>query len=172
LTAESCEPSRSIRGSSTHQSIGDRAYATVCGPPRCATCNGSRSSSPSGRLHVHRVKNGMPSVHPIHGDEMRALRKLRRDYPTDAHVSVSERGGPISPIGFHRLIQRLGEPPRCHSRSTRTCCAMPAASTPGKVLPSRAFGHLQWVVRATSANGTYTKSVAVGAALFQNRTAR
>jgi integrase len=45
-----------------------------------------------GRLHVHRVKNGIPSVHPIRGDEMRALRKLRRDYPTDAHVFVSERG--------------------------------------------------------------------------------
>src|SRR5262249_44153700 len=50
-----------------------------------------------GRLHVHRVKNGIPSVHPIRGDEMRALRKLRRDYPTDAHVFVSERGGPIIP---------------------------------------------------------------------------
>src|SRR5262245_12236592 len=34
-----------------------------------------------GRLHVHRVKSGIPSVHPIRGDEMRALRKLRRDYP-------------------------------------------------------------------------------------------
>ena len=43
-----------------------------------------------GRLHVHRVKNGIPSVHPIRGDEMRALRKLRRDYPTDAHVFVSD----------------------------------------------------------------------------------
>jgi integrase len=37
-----------------------------------------------GRLHVHRVKNGTPSVHPIRGDEMRALRKLRRDHPSDA----------------------------------------------------------------------------------------
>src|SRR5262245_27928486 len=46
-----------------------------------------------GRLHVHRVKNGIPSVHPIRGDEMRALRKLRRDYPRDAHAFVSERGG-------------------------------------------------------------------------------
>src|SRR6516162_2312111 len=57
-----------------------------------------------GRLHVHRVKNGIPSVHPIRGNEMRALRKLRRDYLTDAHIFVSERGGPISPIGFHRLV--------------------------------------------------------------------
>ena len=53
-----------------------------------------------GRLHVHRVKNGIPSVHPIRGDEMRALRKLRRDYPTDAYVFMSERGGPIK---SHRL---------------------------------------------------------------------
>src|SRR5262249_50843617 len=62
-----------------------------------------------GRLHVHCVKNGIPSVHPIRGDEMRALRKLRRDYPREAYVFVSERGGPMSPIGFHRLIQRVGE---------------------------------------------------------------
>ena len=40
---------------------------------------------------------------------MRALRKLRRDYPKDAYVFVSERGGPIGPIGFHRLIQRVGQ---------------------------------------------------------------
>ena len=64
---------------------------------------------PEGRLHVHRVKKGTPSVHPIRGDELRALRRLRRDNPTDAYVFVSERGGPISRIGFHRLIQRLGE---------------------------------------------------------------
>ena len=47
-----------------------------------------------GRLHVHRVKHGTPSVHPIRGDEMRALRKLRGENPSDAYVFVSERGGP------------------------------------------------------------------------------
>ena len=79
-----------------------------------------------GRLHVHRVKNGIPSVHPIRGDEMRALRKLRRDYPKDANVFVSERGGPIGPIGFHRLIQRLGElakmPFSIHPHMLRHAC--------------------------------------------------
>jgi type 1 fimbriae regulatory protein FimE len=39
-----------------------------------------------GRMHVHRAKNGTPSVHPIRGDEIRALRRLRRENPTDAHV--------------------------------------------------------------------------------------
>ena len=27
-------------------------------------------------LHVHRVKQGTPSVHPVVGDELRALRRL------------------------------------------------------------------------------------------------
>ena len=79
-----------------------------------------------GRLHVHRVKKGTPSVHPIRGDELRALRRLRRDNPTDAYVFVSERGGPISRIGFHRLIQRLGEaagmPFRVHPHMLRHAC--------------------------------------------------
>ena len=44
-----------------------------------------------GRLHVHRVKNGIPSVHPIRGDEMRALRKLRRDYPIDPRIRFRTR---------------------------------------------------------------------------------
>ena len=29
-------------------------------------------------LHVRRVKQGLPSVHPLPGDEMRALRDLKR----------------------------------------------------------------------------------------------
>src|SRR5499427_5703667 len=62
-----------------------------------------------GRLHVRRGKRGTPSVHPIRGDEIRALRKLRRENSTEAYVFVSERGGPISPMGFHHLIQRLGK---------------------------------------------------------------
>ena len=85
-----------------------------------------------GRLHVHRVKNGTPSVHPIRGDEMRGLRKLRREYPSDAYVFVSERGGPISPIGFHRLIQRLGEaakmPFRIHPHMLRHACGYKLAN--------------------------------------------
>src|SRR5262249_19169379 len=80
-----------------------------------------------GRLHVHRVKSGIPSVHPIRGDEMRALRKLRRDYPRGTYVFVSERGGPISPIGFHRLIQRVGEAAKMPFPIH--CFAMPAASS-------------------------------------------
>src|SRR5262249_34193869 len=81
-----------------------------------------------GRLHVHRVKNGIPSEHPIRGDEMRALRKLRREYPKEAYVFVSERGGLI----FHRLIQRLGEaakmPFPIHPHMLRHACGFKLAN--------------------------------------------
>jgi integrase len=47
----------------------------------------------AGRLHVRRSKRGMPSVHPIQGDELRALRRLQREQPPGPHVFASERGG-------------------------------------------------------------------------------
>ena len=53
-----------------------------------------------GRLHVRRAKRGTPSIHSIRGDEIRALRKLRRDHPGDAYVFISERGGPMSTLGW------------------------------------------------------------------------
>ena len=49
-----------------------------------------------------------------------------------AHVFVSERGGPISPIGFHRLIQRLGEaakmPFPIHPHMLRHACGFKLAN--------------------------------------------
>ena len=38
-----------------------------------------------GRLHVRRAKRGTPSVHPIRGDEIRALRRLRRENHTERY---------------------------------------------------------------------------------------
>lgn len=34
-----------------------------------------------GLIHVNRLKNGVASVHPLSGQNIRALRKLKRDYP-------------------------------------------------------------------------------------------
>lgn len=48
----------------------------------------------AGTLHVARLKNGRPSVHPIRGPELRALRRLQREYRTTPYVFVTERGGP------------------------------------------------------------------------------
>jgi len=45
-----------------------------------------------GRLHIQRLKNGMPSVHPLTGTELRALRRLQREQAPGRYVFVSERG--------------------------------------------------------------------------------
>ncbi|MGA9896452.1 MAG: tyrosine-type recombinase/integrase [Xanthobacteraceae bacterium] len=58
-------------------------------------------------LHVRRAKNGKPAAHPIRGDELRALHKLKAE--TDSpHVFATERGGPFSTDAVNRLIKRIG----------------------------------------------------------------
>jgi site-specific recombinase XerD len=61
------------------------------------------------RIHVKRVKKGTPSVHPLQGDELRALRRLKRE--STAHsdfVFMTERGGPFTTVGFAFLVSRAG----------------------------------------------------------------
>src|SRR5262249_25204614 len=45
----------------------------------------------SASLHVRRVKNGKPSVHPLRGDEIRELRELHRQFPDSGFVFATER---------------------------------------------------------------------------------
>jgi hypothetical protein len=77
---------------------------TACGRPTCAICNGRSSSWPPAG-YTSAGRNGAPSVHPMQGDEIRALRRLQREqglsyrlrglphmawaqaYPTRAEVS-------------------------------------------------------------------------------------
>jgi type 1 fimbriae regulatory protein FimE len=62
-----------------------------------------------GLLHVSRLKNGIASVHPIRGPELRALRKLQRDYPETPYVFTTERKGPLTPDTVRKLIARAGD---------------------------------------------------------------
>jgi type 1 fimbriae regulatory protein FimB/type 1 fimbriae regulatory protein FimE len=62
-----------------------------------------------GLLHVHRRKNGLPSTHPLRGPELRALRKVFREYPETAYVFVSERRAPMTAATFRKLIARAGD---------------------------------------------------------------
>lgn len=62
-----------------------------------------------GTFHVNRVKNGLPSVHPLSGAEIRALRKLKREQPDSRYVFLSERRGPMSVAGLQKMIARAGE---------------------------------------------------------------
>jgi integrase len=84
----------------------------------------------TGRLHVRRSKRGTSSVHPLQGDELRALRRLQREQLSWPHVFVSERGAPMAPKSFHAMIQRLGERAGMRpSRSIPTCCDTAAATS-------------------------------------------
>jgi len=59
-------------------------------------------------FHVNRLKNGNPSVHYLEGDEIRALRKLRRSYPDSTFVFCSERQGPLTKSAVHKIVVRAG----------------------------------------------------------------
>jgi integrase len=63
-----------------------------------------------GHLHVRRLKGGIHSVHPIQGDELRALRELRRQQRAQsAFVFTSERGGPMTRSNVAKMIETAGE---------------------------------------------------------------
>jgi site-specific recombinase XerD len=86
----------------------------------------------AGRLHVRRLKNGTPSVHPLRGDEIRALRRLRREQQASTFVFVTERGAPMTPKGFHSTMRRLGEraglPFPVHPHMLRHACGYALAN--------------------------------------------
>ena len=81
-------------------------------------------------LHVRRLKNGSPATHPLTGKELRALRRLQREQDTKSpFVFTSERGTPFTKRGFQAMVERAGDATKFDMRSTRTCCATPAASS-------------------------------------------
>jgi type 1 fimbriae regulatory protein FimE len=61
-----------------------------------------------GLLHVTRRKHGIASVHPLRGPELRALRRLLRDYPETAYVFVSERKAPLTVHTVRKIVSRAG----------------------------------------------------------------
>jgi integrase len=63
----------------------------------------------SGLLQVHRLKNGLDSTHPLFGPELRALRKVQRQYPDTQYVFLSERKSPMTASTFAKLLSRAAE---------------------------------------------------------------
>lgn len=61
-----------------------------------------------GLLHIGRLKNGVDSVHPIRGPEIRALRQLKKEYPDSPYLFVTERGGPITSSTVRKMAARAG----------------------------------------------------------------
>jgi len=110
----------------------------------------------AGRLHVRRVKNGTPSVHPLQGDELRALRRLQREQEPSSHVFTTERGGPMTAKGFNTLFGRIGEragmPFPIHPHMLRHACGFKLANAGHDTRALQAYlGHknIQHTVRYT-----------------------
>jgi type 1 fimbriae regulatory protein FimE len=61
-----------------------------------------------GLVHVARLKNGMASVHPLRGPELRALRRLQREDSSETYVFVSERKAPLTPHTVRKIVARAG----------------------------------------------------------------
>ena len=81
-----------------------------------------------GLLHVNRLKNGVPSTHPLRGPELRALRQLQREYP-GPYVFATERGGPMTPATVRKMISRTGELAQLPFPIHRTCFDTRAATS-------------------------------------------
>jgi len=61
-----------------------------------------------GLIHVRRLKNGTASTHPISGPELRALRRLKRDYPNSPYAFSGERKGPLTASSVRKIVARAG----------------------------------------------------------------
>jgi integrase len=62
-----------------------------------------------GTIHIRRLKGSDHSTHKLQGDMLRALRRLQREQnPKSSYIFTSERGAPLSPAAFRKMLARLG----------------------------------------------------------------
>ena len=82
-------------------------------------------------VYIERLKGGKKSELPLTGTMLRALRQLRREWPDGQHVFQNERGAPLSPAGFAKLLERIGPKAgfeRLHPHMLRHSCGYKLAN--------------------------------------------
>jgi type 1 fimbriae regulatory protein FimB/type 1 fimbriae regulatory protein FimE len=60
-------------------------------------------------IQIRRLKHGRDTLQPLNGQELRALRKLKREWPETVYVFTSERGAPLSTEAVRKIVLRAGE---------------------------------------------------------------
>ncbi len=61
-----------------------------------------------GLPHLTRRTHGVPCVHLLRGPELRALRRLPRDYPATAYLFLSERKAPLMTDAVRKIVGGAG----------------------------------------------------------------
>jgi site-specific recombinase XerD len=62
------------------------------------------------KLFVRRLKGSESNAHPLAGDELRALRQVKRDWgDASGFVFMTERGAPMTAAGFRKMLARAGD---------------------------------------------------------------
>jgi integrase len=109
----------------------------------------------TGTLHLRRAKGGTTATHPLLGDELRALRTLKREAQSP-FVFVSERNAPFTVSGFAKLVERAGIeaklPFKVHPHMLRHACGYALANRGTDTRTLQAYlGHrsIQSTVRYT-----------------------
>jgi integrase len=107
-------------------------------------------------LHIRRVKQGTPSVHPVSGSEMRALRRLQRESERNPFMFITERRAPFTTAGFARMMERAAKSAglciKVHPHMLRHACGFALANAGHDTRAVQAYlGHksIQHTVRYT-----------------------
>lgn len=116
-----------------------------------------------GTIYINRLKQGVSSIHPLRGPELRSLRQLQRNYPDSPYLFVSERGAAMAADTARGVIERAGQlagiPFPVHPHMLRHACGFYLASRGHDTRAIQAYlGHknIQHTVRYTeSAPGRF-----------------
>jgi type 1 fimbriae regulatory protein FimB/type 1 fimbriae regulatory protein FimE len=113
----------------------------------------------TGTLHLRRAKGGVTSTHPLLGDELRALRTLKKNSGQSPFIFTSERGAPFTVSGLAKLIERAGFetklPFKVHPHMLRHACGYALANKGVDTRTLQGFlGHRS--IQSTVRTGTRT----------------
>jgi type 1 fimbriae regulatory protein FimE len=82
----------------------------VSGPSELITLRWNQIALKAGTIHVSRIKHGSPSMHPLRGPELRALRAWKREQSQmTPYVFTSLRGGPMTRRTVHQVVAEAGK---------------------------------------------------------------